>query len=554
MVSKKIAILYSTAMKKILDLNLLVQKLKAAAIRFPVSVLFTICLTALFYYDEYNKPSLDFLQLLYSFFSFGAVISLAIVLWLEDLVSYLKQCIITVSAMLPLGIYCFFLNDDLGTIKSVELIAIGTAAALSIFFIPFLKKGKDNAFWNFSMQMLFQLCIAICFGTVILAGFSISILAIHELFSINIKGEYSVIFCCILFTPLYFLANIPDKIAKHSDEISLNKYLKEWAYILVTFAAIYAVILYVYFFQIIFKWELPEGMVSYLVSILALSALCIITLLYPTRFLWLRYLGLLMLPLLVLMTIGIVRRIDDYGLTIHRCYVLLLNIWFYGIFIYIFITKAQSIKWIPITFAAIGLIASISFWGIPNITKNAVTAEVNRILEGKKISFGDRMEEKNVGKIKYLEKTFGKESVLPFFYDEADMKIFFNNANFDGRRAFGYGSRANYAWMNEILNTRDFNTFIPIHYDAYNSNEKIECFTKGRQLIINIVPDDRAFSISLPTEKKFGEHFDKFMKAAKATFQEDDYIVLIEQLSGLYYETSNDIEIKQFKGYLFYRK
>jgi len=68
------------------------------------------------------------------------------------------------------------------------------------------------------------------------------------------------------------------------------------------------------------------------------------------------------------------------------------------------------------------------------------------------------------------------------------------------------------------------------------------------------VPDDRAFSISLPTEKKFGEHFDKFMKAAKATFQEDDYIVLIEQLSGLYYETSNDIEIKQFKGYLFYRK
>ena len=42
-----------------------------------------------------------------------------------------------------------------------------------------------------------------------------------------------------------------------------------------------------------------------------------------------RWLPALVLPLLVLMTVGIIRRFNDYGVTINRLYLITLNIWCY---------------------------------------------------------------------------------------------------------------------------------------------------------------------------------------------------------------------------------
>jgi len=366
-------------MKKFFSLRAITPKSISLAKRFPVSILLIAGFASSIMKASYIPYQL------YIFLSLGAIISVAATLWLEDFVSKPKQYIITVAITLLWGAYCLFLlpsgKDEPTVAKEVELSVIGIAAFLAMFFISFLKKDKDRAFWKFTMQMIAQFFLAVGFGTVVFSGLSIAAWAIDDLFDIYSYRSYLYLatFCYVLFASLYFLANIPDKIAKHNEEIALGKILKVLAlYVLTPLAAIYAVISYVYLFKIIITWELPNGSVSYLVSSLLCVGLFVITLLYPARFSWLRYFGLIMLPLLALMSTGIFRRFDDYGITIHRGYVLLLNIWFYGICIYLFVTKAQRIKWIPISFAAIALLASVGPWSIPNITKYILIAEVNK--------------------------------------------------------------------------------------------------------------------------------------------------------------------------------
>lgn len=78
----------------------------------------------------------------------------------------------------------------------------------------------------------------------------------------------------------------------------------------------------------------------------------------------------LILPLLLLMTIGIIRRFNDYGITINRLYLATLNGWFYIVCIGLFVIKARRINWIPVSFAGIFLLTSalpVNYAGITRI-------------------------------------------------------------------------------------------------------------------------------------------------------------------------------------------
>jgi hypothetical protein len=556
--------------------SLITRKLDLVANRFPISIILIACLAILFFAGTIFSYSLledelrEYAARAFLFFSSGAIFSISAVLWLEDFVGYAKQQIITLLITLLWGIYCFFLEYTSETIYTGEIIsffAIYLAAILSVFFISFLKKDKDKAFWNFSVQTAFQLFLSVCFGIVIHTGLSIASIGIETLFNLNISKAdiYLMIICYSLFTPIYFLANIPDKTTKHSEEITLSKYLKILIYILVSLAAIYAIILYIYLFKIIFAWELPKGYVSYLVSILAFSGLLIITLLYPARLeaknkfaIFLpRYFGLIILPLLTLMTVGILRRINDYGITISRCYVVLLNIWLYGIYIYLFVVKAKRIKWIPISFAAIALLVSVGFWSIPNVTKHILTAELHGYLGGQKISFSKesffnkmKIEDKQkiMDKAKYLRRTYGKESVKPFIADASvDKEIVSRRRDFV---YYSYGDRSD----NEIRHVGNFNTFIYMQYGTHVPNETFDCYSDGKQLIIKIIPDNRIFSIPLREGILNNSEQRDFKFPEKDIFQYEDYVILLYSIRGHYDKATDSVYIEYFMGDLFYNK
>ncbi len=69
---------------------------------------------------------------------------------------------------------------------------------------------------------------------------------------------------------------------------------------------------------------------------------------------------MIVVPLLVLMTVGIARRISDYGFTVNRAYILLLNLWFYGVYIYLFAVRGRHVKWILISAVVVAFVSRVA--------------------------------------------------------------------------------------------------------------------------------------------------------------------------------------------------
>ena len=101
-------------------------------------------------------------------------------------------------------------------------------------------------------------------------------------------------------------------------------------YILSPALVIYAVILYAYIARILFRWELPNGGVAYLVlTFTAIAMLChLFRLQLSSRhFDWFyKAFPIIAIPPLILLWAGVIRRITEYGITETRFYLLLLVI------------------------------------------------------------------------------------------------------------------------------------------------------------------------------------------------------------------------------------
>ena len=80
------------------------------------------------------------------------------------------------------------------------------------------------------------------------------------------------------------------------------------------------------------------------------------------------------------MTVGIIRRFNDYGITINRLYLITLNLWFYFVCITLFQTKARRINWITISFALIFLLTSAFPINYFSITRNCMDSKIRKML------------------------------------------------------------------------------------------------------------------------------------------------------------------------------
>jgi hypothetical protein len=426
-------------MKK-LSLKNLVEKIQSVALRFPFTLFFLLGLSFLFFL-EINKQDIDIKPNKWVFFSLGIGLSLIVTLFSEDFKNKLVQIGLNLLAILLLLSYCYFLPDKFLPIHFYQVISIGIVFVLTAFVVPFFKKNNDIPFWEFSKSSILQMFIAFIFAQVLFAGLSLAILSLKELFKIDIQPKLYqdiAVVCYALFATVYFLANITAKSEMHKQEYNFHKFVKILGlYIFLPILALYSLILYVYLAQIVVKWQLPNGWVSTLVSVLGMGGFLSMLILYPLRLenenkvvkLLSKYFPLLLLPLLVLMSVGIFRRLDDYGMTINRLYVLILNIWLYGISLYIFLSRARHLKWIVISFATVLLISSVGPWNIYHITKRSMLKEIGQLLneakllkEGKAIDnsqktivLNPKLAESLSEDIKYICNNYGVLNLQPYF-------------------------------------------------------------------------------------------------------------------------------------------
>ncbi|MBO4622230.1 MAG: DUF4153 domain-containing protein [Paludibacteraceae bacterium] len=348
------------------------------------------------------------------------VLDFGLSLWMEELKNKFTGINIRVGLVLLWTAYCVWLY--LSEVQLQRGFVVGNAAWITAFvllipFISFWREKDDIKAWHLLLSFALAAIIVNIVVGVMTAG-SLGLLAgVGALFDMTISEKlfFSVaVVCYVLLGGFLFLYLTPTGERKHNTDTAIHPFLLSvMKWLIMPLLGCYMVVLYVYMCSIIFHWELPKGTLSVLVSVVMFGLVLTYVVLYPRikdgndalAKLVKRWAPILILPLLVLMTVGIGRRIHDYGITAPRLYVLTLNIWYYVICLVILLAPRKRFHWIFLSFAALFLLSS----GLPvnyySISKRAIVGRITSVLEDNNIP----IQKDKTELYKTLKSTIGKE-------------------------------------------------------------------------------------------------------------------------------------------------
>lgn len=264
------------------------------------------------------------------------------------------------------------------------------AGHLFVFFAPFVSKWNKEAYWNYLKTIGYAIVRSTFFSAVLYLGLVLALFAVKALFSVSIPDKWFgqlFIFCLGTVNTWIYLSDFPKNVLEHT-LVRFNKALEVFVkYIMIPLILLYLIILYAYGFKIVFQWELPIGWVSYLVTALAILGFIVQVIIHPVqkdikswtinRFYPWFY--ILLLPLLVLLFVAIFRRIYDYGITENRYLVFLIALWILGVILYLFISKTQNLKILPISLFVLAIISSFGFWGVFQVSKKSQIKQFQKV-------------------------------------------------------------------------------------------------------------------------------------------------------------------------------
>lgn len=422
--------------------------------RFPITLFFTIALTCYLCYFVSNHDENKKLNWIIGYYlSVGTLLSLTLHLWCEEMKRIIPKIAVQAGMHLLLILDAIYLYSysyeksftEIGIAHGAGILAIG----LSVFFLSFFKEKNDIPSWNFALSSITACVTANVIGCIMSGGICFLILSVHKLFDLSIDSTcylYVVILCNVCLSMFLFLGLLPQKQEKHNTRPLQHSFLNGVIhYLFLPLTGGYLIVLYIYALRILINWELPIGWVSWLVITLMTGCIVIEFGLYPSRMaqqkrtdnLIARWLPLFVLPLLFLMTIGIIRRFNDYGVTINRLYLITLNIWCYFVCITLIIIKAKRISWIPISFSLVFLLTSVLPVNYASITRQIIQKEVNQTIIRQKPmlnlplsqeqynqwlkTFSPEQARQINEKFIYLYEWFGKESICQWIDEDASL-------------------------------------------------------------------------------------------------------------------------------------
>ncbi len=422
--------------------------------RFPITLFFTIALTCYLCYFVSNHDENKKLNWIIGYYlSVGTLLSLTLHLWCEEMKRIIPKIAVQAGMHLLLILDAIYLYSysyeksftEIGIAHGAGILAIG----LSVFFLSFFKEKNDIPSWNFALSSITACVTANVIGCIMSGGICFLILSVHKLFDLSIDSTcylYVVILCNVCLSMFLFLGLLPQKQEKHNTRPLQHSFFNGVIhYLFLPLTGGYLIVLYIYALRILINWELPIGWVSWLVITLMTGCIVIEFGLYPSRMaqqkrtdnLIARWLPLFVLPLLLLMTIGIIRRFNDYGVTINRLYLITLNIWCYFVCIILIIIKAKRISWIPISFSLVFLLTSVLPVNYASITRQIIQKEVNQTIIRQKPmlnlplsqeqynqwlkTFSSEQARQINEKFIYLYEWFGKESICQWIDEDASL-------------------------------------------------------------------------------------------------------------------------------------
>ena len=339
-----------TAGKDILDI------LKRIAMILALGIPLSLCITHIFERKEKIKPSARILT-----------------------------CLAGGAALI---LYYFFLLPDFMMVPVTRYIAVSTALYITFILLPYFYKREN--FELYVMKLFIRFWVTALYSGVLFAGMAAILFTIDKLLQINVDEKmYLYVWLLIagVFAPAFFLGGMPS-FTQHMEKDDYSKLLRILLlYIIMPLITVYTAILYIYFAKAIITLQWPEGLVAHLVLWYSVISAAVIFLTSPLNEInkWVRtfifWFVKLILPILVIMFISIGIRINAYGITENRYFVVLLGLWVTGVMIYLNLAKNRRNIVMPISLAIIALLAVFGPWNAYSVSKLSQNIRFESILD-----------------------------------------------------------------------------------------------------------------------------------------------------------------------------
>lgn len=442
--------------------------------RFPVTILFSAGACAiLIVKSEMSGHAAD--GLIYSrlamILSLGIFLSLCAKMYYERIVrrSRLKLVLLYSVTCLMLALYYVFLLNRIDMVSSTRYGVCIAVLILAFLYIPYL--------WNRERYERYIIVIisgffitAICSG-VLFGGLAAILFTVDKLLGITVASKvyyYTFLIVAFTFAPMYFLSGVPE----YGQNVGSENYPKLLKilllYIVMPLLTAYTAILYIYFIKIIATRQWPVGLVSNLVLWYAIIVTASIFFIAPIRAenrwggLFSRWMPEAILPLLAMMFVSMGIRVNAYGITENRYYVLVLGIWITCIMIYFSSVKNLRNIVIPFTLSIIALLSvfgPLSSYSVSMYSQNMRLKSIlvsndmlkdGRIQPNPNVSDKDRSEVSRIldyfgsshsySEVRYLPRGFTTENmkdVFGFGYEStgsnsADRYFYYMNSSLGG--------------------------------------------------------------------------------------------------------------------------
>ncbi len=326
-------------------------------------------------------------------------------------------------------------SEEVAVLRYIQL-----SAAFHLFaaFAPFLGAGSLHGFWQYNRILFLRAVTTALFAGVLFAGLAGALAGVDNLLGFDVEGEtYGKLWIVIafLFTTWFFLSGVPEDLEVLEDETEYPAVIKVFSqYILVPIVTVYLAILTAYLGKIVVTRVWPSGWIGYLVSGVAVAGILSLLLVHPiqdrdeNRWIgnYARWFYVAMLPAIAMLLMAIWQRVDQYGITEKRYFLVVLSLWLAGIALFYIIKRSRNIKIIPISLCLVSLVTLAGPWGAYAVSHRSQVTRLERILQANDmlaggvarpatstVSFADRKELSAI--IRYLAEVHGTASLDPLF-------------------------------------------------------------------------------------------------------------------------------------------
>lgn len=367
------------------------ERLVPSIIRFPLAYVLLLWWSVLIHLEIYDyTQDYDVFGLPMRLVAAGAVGSVMLRLILEARgAKTLYQHVLPIVAGLAFMALVYFVRP----VSPLNVIMV-LAPFLILFSAPYLgKRESEESFWNFTLLSISMVIVGLVAALAVSFGASVLIFALDELFGIGSHNyeiyQHIAAFAFALLWPVVVLMGVPYRFDRpinyeRSDFLYLaHRRISD--FIVAPVALVFAVILHIYALMVLVQWSVPEGQVGWLTICFGLVLVGFRLKAHilledggvHTRWLLRNWPYLLVVPL-ILFAIATYIRIDVYGMTIGRYYLIA-----FGVFLalsmlgFLIVRRGWLIVYLPALAGLILFIGTFGPWGATSLT---VSSQVDRFI------------------------------------------------------------------------------------------------------------------------------------------------------------------------------